>query len=119
MVDEARIQELRKTIRDLHGCDAAFVESVKVLTWEHVQVPAPLGGFRVTWEGRVGVFDLTGHPSARRAYAWAFEPGDGRRRLEAVLHAGRVDSPDRAVDSSIVADVRSARWREGWWGSGA
>lgn len=47
------------------------------------------------------VFELTGHPTATRAYAWS------KRRFFAVLHQPPVDSPQAAVRAAIVAEHRS------------
>jgi hypothetical protein len=59
----------------------------------------------------VSVFDLTGHPTATRAYAFAIE-NDGQRRIAAVLHrAPVVDSPHAAVRAAIVAKRRERRVR--------
>lgn len=106
---EATIQDMREAIRGIHGCDSAFVESVPVVERMHVQTTDPLkGGWRTVWEGAVCVFDLIGHPTAKRAYAWSSEvPGTNRRRFVAVPHEGRVNSPERAVQASIVADSLS------------
>jgi len=100
-VPEVPIEALREAIRNLHGCDSTFVESVPIRET-----------FRgaVTWEGAVVVFDLVGHPTAERAYAWSSAvPGTDRRTFVAVLHAGKVDSPSKAVFASIVEDLRSGR----------
>lgn len=57
--------------------------------------------------GAVCVFDLVGHPTAKRAYAWSHEAGEGgKRRFVVVLHAGPVDSPVAAVRAPIVAEHR-------------
>ncbi len=92
---EAPIQALREAIRGLHGCDSAFVESVPVReTFEG----------RTVWEGAVVVFDLIGHATAKRAYAWSAETTGAKRRFTAVLHEGKVDSPVAAVRASIAAE---------------
>lgn len=98
---EVPVQALRQAIRDLHGCDATFVQAVPVVErWRGA----------VAWEGAVCVFNLTGHPQAQRAYAWSHEAGaGGRRRFIAVLHAGPVDSPAAAVRASIAADHGAGR----------
>lgn len=59
------------------------------------------------WEGVVEVFDLSGHPTAKRAYAWAHEADSGGRRYVAVLHAPPIVSPVTAVRGAIVADYRT------------
>jgi hypothetical protein len=59
------------------------------------------------WEGVVHVFDLTGHPTATRAYAWSSPiEGSSKRRFFAVLHQPPVDSPQAAVRAAIVAEQR-------------
>ena len=99
---ETTIQALREAIRGLHKCDSAFVESVPIR--ETFQG-------RVVWEGAVVVFDLIGHATATRAYAWSHETTGGKRRFVAVLREGKVDSPVAAVRASIVADRRALRNR--------
>ncbi|HET6928756.1 MAG TPA: hypothetical protein VFI45_00420, partial [Candidatus Acidoferrum sp.] len=42
------------------------------------------------WDGTVAVFDPTGHPEAKRAYAWSYERPDGKRRFLAVPHVGGI-----------------------------
>jgi hypothetical protein len=81
----------------VHGCEARHVESVPVReTFQGATV----------WEGEVQVFDVTGHSTARRCYAWSHATEGSRRRFYAVLHAPPVDSPVAAVRVSIVADAR-------------
>ncbi len=63
---------------------------------------------KTVWEGVVQVFDLIGHPTARRAYAWSYETDEGKTRSVAVLHQGPVDSPRKAVQAAIVSDHRGA-----------
>ena len=53
------IEELRDVIRHLHGVESTHVESVPVK--ETFQG-------KTVWEGIVEVFDLNGHPKARRLY---------------------------------------------------
>jgi hypothetical protein len=53
------------------------------------------------------VFDLTGHPSAKRAYVWSYELQDGKRRFFAVLHTGGITGPREAVRAAIVAEQRA------------
>ena len=87
--------DLKASVRKLHGCDLRHVETVSIHeTFEGETV----------WQGEVEVFDLLGHPTARRAYAWAHETDDGKTRYVAVLHEGPVDSPRAAVQAAIVAE---------------
>jgi hypothetical protein len=79
----------------MHGGSAQLAQSVPVReTFEG----------KTVWEGVVHVFDLTGHPTATRAYAWSWPiEGSTKRRFFAVLHQPPVDSPQAAVKASIVA----------------
>jgi len=49
---------------------------------------------------------LTGHPDAKRVYAWSYERPDGKRRFFAVLHVGGITGPREAVRAAIVAEAR-------------
>ncbi len=99
-MDDAGIPALQDAIRHLHGCESTWVESVPVHeTHEGATV----------WDGEVQVFDLVGHPTATRAYAWSYATTGTKRRFVAVLHVPGVDSPEAAVRASIVSDVRKDR----------
>lgn len=96
-MDPAGLPALVEAIRHLHGCEAVFAESVPVRE--------TFNGATV-WEGEVQVFDLRGHKTAPRAYAWSHAAAGTRRRFVAVLHEGPIDSPVKAVRASIVADAK-------------
>ena len=67
-------------------------------------------GAKTVWEGVVHVFDLAGHPTATRAYAWSSPiEGSTKRRFFTVLHTDRINSPLEAVRAAIVADHRGQR----------
>jgi len=93
------IEELREVIRNLHGVEARYVESVPVKEMFRGET---------VWEGVVEVFDLIGHPTAKRVYAWAHNTDDPKRprRHVTVLHAASIDSPLAAVRASIVRDYK-------------
>jgi hypothetical protein len=88
--------QLREAVEKMHGGTATLAQSVPVReAFEGKPV----------WEGVVHVFDLTGHPTANRAYAWSSPlEGSTKRRLFAVLHQPPVDSPQAAVRAAIVAE---------------
>ncbi len=93
---EISVEALAEVIKGLHGSRASWVESVPVK--ETFQGKA-------VWEGEIQVFDLTGHPTATRCYAWPYEVNDsGKRKFFAVLHQPPVDSPQAAVRAAIVAE---------------
>ena len=72
------IEELQDVIRKLHGCFATHVETVPVT--EEFQG-------ETIWQGQVEVFDIRGHPKAKKVYAWGHSTGDDDqgRRYVAVL----------------------------------
>ena len=61
------IEELQDVIKKLHNAEARHLESVPVKETHKGQT---------VWEGAVEVFELIGHPTASRAYAWAHETDD-------------------------------------------
>jgi hypothetical protein len=91
---EVSIQALQKAILDLHGCEARWVESIPVKEVFEDQT---------VWEGVVQVFDLIDHPKAKRCYAWSYAlESSKKRRFFAVLHQGKIDSPEKAVRVAIA-----------------
>lgn len=100
MTDDARRIALQSTVERSEGCSAAWADSVAVVETFNGET---------VWDGSVEVFDLAGHPVASRCYAWAYEDDDGKTRHMVVLHQPPVDSPERAVQAAIAAQVRRAR----------
>jgi hypothetical protein len=92
------ISELVAAVERLHTCKATLAQSVPV-TERH--------GRAVVWQGVVHVFDLQGHLTATRAYAWSSPiEGSDKRRFFAVLHQGPIKSPVDAVRAAIVTEQR-------------
>ena len=91
--------ELEKAIRRLHGVESKHVESVPVK--ETFQG-------KTVWEGIVEVFELIGHPSAPKVYAWSHDTDDPKnpRRSVTVLHIAPVISPEAAVRAYIIQEFR-------------
>ena len=98
-MDPAGLPAIVDAIRHMHGCEARWVESVPV--HERTDKGATV------WAGEVQVFDLVGHPKARRAYAWSHETDNGRRRFHAVLGLPPVDGPVMAVKTAVLAEYRA------------
>jgi hypothetical protein len=96
MIDPKYEAALTKAFADLHGCEAKHVETVPVI--ERFQG-------KTVWEGDVEVFDLIGHPTAKRGYAWAYDKAKGGE-IVAVLELPPVISPRTAVQASIVGKMR-------------
>ena len=94
------IQELRDVIRRLHGAEATHVESIPV---------KEVFRGETVWEGIVEVFDLAGHATAHRAYAWAHETDDPQKpvRHVTVLHLHPVRSAQDAVRAAILQEARN------------
>jgi hypothetical protein len=90
------IQHLAQTFRRLHECEAQHVETVPVI--ERFKG-------KTVWEGDVEVFDLVGHPKAKRGYAWAYNKEKGSDTI-AVLELPPVVSPKTAVQASIVGKLK-------------
>ena len=96
------IDELRAAIRAIHEVEATHVKSVPVTETFNGET---------LWDGTVEVFRLHGHPEAECVYAWSHETDDldNPKRHIAVLHAGPITSPQRAVQAAIMQEIRSAR----------
>ena len=80
----------------MHGCESLHVESVPIKEIFEGQT---------AWQGTVEVFDLIGHPTAKRAYAWSYRDGD-QNKMIAVLAIRPVDSPQSAVQVAIAAKAK-------------
>jgi len=95
------INELKEIIRKLHGVEAAHVETVPVKETFRGET---------VWEGHVEVFDVD-HPKTSRIYAWSHDTDDpaSPKRHVTVLHLPPAITPLRAVQASIVSDVREAQ----------
>jgi len=99
------IAEIQAAFLKLHGCDAVYVETVPVV--EEFQ------GSTI-WEGDVEVFDIRGHPKAKRGYGWGHVTGehDQGRRYFTVLELPPVDSPQAAVKAAVMSEIKDAREKE-------
>jgi len=94
------IDDLKAAIRRSHGCDSSLriITPVKELFQD-----------KVAWEGDVAVFDLIGHPTAKRCYAWGHPSDDDapKREITTVLDVPPVVSPETAVKAAIAAKGKS------------
>ena len=102
MANKQYIERLQLTINHLHGCDSKHIESVPVHEVFRGQT---------VWQGIVEVFSLSGHPKAKKAYAWSHREGknDQGERIVTVLEIPPVESPVTAVRASIVADGKKRK----------
>ena len=96
------IEELQAALLNLHGVTSTYVESVSVNEEFHGET---------LWQGEVEVFDIRGHPKAKRAYAWGHATceEDQARRYVTVLELPPVDSPQTAVKVAIASEIKNAR----------
>lgn len=94
------LARLQVAVSQLHDCGATWRETVPVHEVFNGQT---------VWQGEVEVFGLTGHPKAKRAYAWSHREGedDKGERFVAVLELPPVESPVTAVRASIMADKKA------------
>lgn len=84
-------------IRNVHGCEARHVKTVPVLELFQGQT---------VWNGKVEIFELTGHPNAAQCYAWGFENDKGGMQAVAVLALPPIKSPLDAVRAYIASTAR-------------
>lgn len=96
------IAKVQTAVQHLHNCAATYRETVPV----HEVFKG-----ETVWKGEVEVFDLTGHPKAKRCYAWSHFDGakDERTRFVAVLEIPPVLSAETAVRVQIVKDVKEGK----------
>ncbi len=98
-MSEVEPSELKRAVEAQHGGTATLVERVPV---------TETYGIKTVWNGVVHVFDLKGHPRAKRAYAWSSPiEGSAKRRFYAVLHIPPITGPVEAVRAAIVAERRA------------
>jgi hypothetical protein len=88
-----RIENLRTAIETMHGCKATHERSVVIV--ERFRK-------KTAWEGVVESFALTGHPKAKRCYAWSYQD-KGEMQYVNVLEIPPVTSPQTAVQAAIAS----------------
>jgi hypothetical protein len=93
---------VKLAVEHLHNCGAVHRATVPVHEVFRGQT---------VWQGDVEVFDLIGHPKAKRAYAWSHLDGakDERTRFVAVLEIPPVESAETAVRVQIVKDAKGKK----------
>ena len=98
------LARLQTAVQHLHGCAAVWRETVPV----HEVFRG-----KTVWRGEVEVYDLTGHPKAKRAYARSHVDGkkDDKERFVAVLEIPPVDSAQKAVQVQIIKDIKEKKIR--------
>jgi hypothetical protein len=92
------IAKLQEVIKVVHNCESQHVAPERVEDTFKGQT---------VWEGEVQVFNLTGHPTATRCYAWGYQDECKPARYFAVLETPPVHSALDAVRAAILADQKS------------
>lgn len=91
-----RIDQLREAVEVMHKCKAQHEKSVPIVE---------MFGDKRVWEGVVESFAITGHPKAKRCYAWSL-PDGGETRYVTVLELPPVESPQTAVRVAIASKAQ-------------
>jgi len=100
-MSEATRDQLKQAVESQHGGTATFVQSVPI---------REMRGEQLVWDGTVHVFDLVGHPSANRAYAWPDAlDSSPKRRFFSVLAIPPINGPREAVRAAIVAEAKAQK----------
>lgn len=101
VMKEADCADIQTAVEHQHGGSATLSQSVPIRE--------AFEG-KIVWEGIVHVFDLAGHPKAKRAYAWSSPiEGSDKRRFFAVLHVPPITSPQDAVRAAIIAEHKLSK----------
>jgi hypothetical protein len=88
-----RIEKLTDAVEAAHKCKAVHRDSNIVID---------LFRDKVSWDGVVEVFDLEGHPKAKRCYAWSYIAHNDVQYIT-VLELPPVDSAESAVRVAVAA----------------
>jgi hypothetical protein len=90
-----RIEQIRLAVETMHRCHASHEASTPILEMFRNQK---------VWEGVVESFALTGHPKAKRCYAWSYQD-KGETQYVTALEIPPVESPITAVRAAIAAET--------------
>ena len=91
------IERLKLTVEHLHKCSAVHVRTAPVHEVFQGQT---------AWKGDVEVFDISGHPKAKRCYGWTYgEPEE----FITILELPPVDSPESAVKVGVAYQIKKGK----------
>ena len=94
MANKEYVERLQMVIQQLHGCGSKHAGTVPVHDVFRGQT---------VWQGEVEVFDLFGHPKAKRCYGWTYgEPEE----FITILELPPVDSAQSAVKVGVAYQIR-------------
>jgi len=98
MTQPEYVEHLQKAIKRTFGLESKHVETVEVMETFRGQV---------LFDGDVEVFDVTGNPDAKRAYAWAKDIETGSNST-VVLERPPIKSALDAVRAAIITEHKRA-----------
>ena len=90
---------LQNAIFRLNGCQSKYVETVTV------SQPSVSFHDNAVWKGEVAVFEVYGHSTAQRAYAWSYTTDKEETRYVVVLKVPPISSAETAVEAALVAQI--------------
>lgn len=88
------LKRLQEAIQQQYKCGAIYRRTVAV----HEVVKG-----KTVWDGDVEVFWLTGHPGAKRCYAWSRQESQNEEQIVAILEDPPVIGPASAVRTAIAS----------------
>jgi hypothetical protein len=94
-----RIENLKLAVETMHKCKASHEASTPIVERFRNQT---------VWEGVVESFAVTGHPKAKRCYAWSFYD-KGQVQYVTALEIPPVESPITAVRAAIAAEGKGKK----------
>jgi hypothetical protein len=86
-------QAVLDAIEQRANCDAVYV---------HTQPVRIIFDGKVLWKGKVEVFDLKGHPFAKRAFGWAVKHKEKRTEFITVMGIPPLDTPLMAAKAYLA-----------------
>ena len=88
------IARLKLAIQEMHQCEATYRRTVSVHETFHNET---------LWKGNVEIFWLTGHPRAKRCFAWTRSTADGKEDgIEIILEVPPVIGAATAVRMALA-----------------
>jgi len=91
------LEALRRVIREQHSCESRHLRSISV---------TEMFGDVVVFDGPVELFELIGHPTARRCYAFEYDEDNHPLRHFALLELPPVESALKAVQVAVAEGSR-------------
>lgn len=101
MANREYIEQLQSVIPHLHACKSSWVDTVPV---------REVFRGKTVRQGDVEVFDLIGHPKAKRCYAWSY---DEPEKFITILELPPVKSAHDAVKVGVAYQVKKERKARG------